>query len=317
MTEQRKLKELQNTVRITGTVKEINLEVKPNKKDPSVKQIQGNIVVQSIIGDKVNNHRVELIAKESSKLFKGYDTIRKEAKSIDVSGKEAATRVTVTGSIDGNDYVSQDGQLHETNRIRGLFVNRLEGEQAAVPDAAIAQIELVVTGFRPIVKDEEETGEFTIDAFTIGYNSSVIKLQNLVVGTDLADVITENYEENSTGKLTFQINNYVEVVEKEVDPFEEAAGGFGVQVDLGNEVRNYTRNLKVIGGFPPYLDERALEDEDIVFAKQIRALKLQEVLNNVPATPPTQPGGFGNNGFGDPFANDNKTIDISDDDLPF
>ncbi|HLO11575.1 MAG TPA: hypothetical protein VK190_04900 [Pseudoneobacillus sp.] len=316
MEEQKKLRELTNTVRITGTVKEINLEVKPNKKEPHVKQIQGNIIVQTVQGDKVNEHRVELFAKESSKLFKGYDTIRREALSIESHGKDAATRVTVTGSIDGNDYVGQDGQLRENNRVRGLFVNRLEGDQAATPDAAVAQIELVVTNIRPIVKNEEETGEFAIDAFTIGYNNSVIKLQNLVVGEDLANVISDNYEPNSTGKLTFQINNYVEVVEREVDPLAETAG-FGVQVDLGNEARNYTRNLKVIGGFPPYLDERALDEEDIRLAQQIRALKVQEVLNAVPATPPTQPGGFGNNGFGDPFANSNRTIDISDDDLPF
>lgn len=316
MTEQKKLKELTNSIRITGILKENNLEIKPNKKDPSVRQIMGNIVILSVVGDKVNEHRVELFAKESSKLFKGYETIMKECKSIEVHGKENATKLTVTGSIDGNDYVGQDGVLKEYNRIRGLFVNRVD-DPTTVKDEALAQIALVVTNIRPKTnKDGEETGEYGIDGFTIGYNNSVIVLQNLVVGENLANVITENYEIGCTGQLTFQINNYVEVIEKEVDPFAGGDAGFGIQVDLGNEARNYNRNLLVIGGFPPYLDERALDEDDIILAKQIRALHIQEVMNSVPATPP-QGGGFGQQGFADPFKGDGKPIDISDDDLPF
>jgi hypothetical protein len=313
MTDQRKLRELTNAVRITGTLKEMNLEIKPNKKDPTVKQIQGNIVILSVVDGKANEHRVELFAKDTSKLFKGYETVKNEYKAIDTVGVENATRLTVTGSVDGNDYYGQDGQLREVNRIRGLFVNRVD--DAAVQDEAIAQIELVVKNLRPLTdKEGIETGEYAIDAFTVGYNQSVIVLKNLVVGEDLAEVITGNYQAGNTGKLTFNINNYAEIVEKPVSP---DAGGFGIQVEIGDEVKNYTRNLKVVGGFPPYYDERAFEEEDIVLANRIRALKLQELANTA-QTPPAQSGGFGQ-GFGKPAGSTAApgSLDISDDDLPF
>jgi hypothetical protein len=321
MTEQKKLKELMNNIRVTGTLKSVDLEVKPNKKDPKVKQIMGSIVVmvEDAANGRVHEHEINLFAKDSSKLFKGYNTVKNEFKAADVVGKENADRVTVVGSIDENLYMGQDGELREFNRNRGLFVNRVTEQETA--DEAIAQIELVITGLREKTDSEGiETGEFAIDAFTVGYNNGVTKLRNLVVGTDLADVITENYEVDSTGKLTFAMNNYVEFEEQEdSDPFEEEEGGFGVQVDISNgPIKKYVRELRVIGGFPPYADERALEEEDIKFAKQIRALKVQEVKNSVPATPPASQSGAG--GFGvnttDPFASDG-TIDISDDDLPF
>lgn len=327
MSEQKKLHELANNVRIVGTLKEVNLEVKPNKNDPKVKQIMGTIVV--LVEDKENNcvheHEVNLFAKDSSKLYKGYVTIMNEYKAADVVGKENADRIVVTGSIDENMYVGQDGTLKEFNRIRGLFVNRIDEtaitrDPSLVNDSAIAQVEVVVENIRQLTdNDGIETGEYAIDAFTVGYNNSVVKLRNIVVGADLADVVTEHYEVNSTGKLTFAMNNYVELEERqEENPFTSNQGGFGIQVDISSgPIKKYVRELRVIGGFPPYLDERALDEEDIKFAKQIRALKIQEVKNNVPATPPVQTGvgGFGANA--DPFATNSQSIEISDDDLPF
>lgn len=315
MTDQKQLRELANNVRITGTLKEVNLAVKPNKKDPGVKQIQGNIVIIVKIDNKVNEFRVELFAKETSKLFKGYQTVMNDYQPADKVGIDQADRLTVTGSINGNDYISGDGQLVETTRNRGLFVNRVT--DPSVPDEAIAQIEIVVKNVKPLTdRDGIETGEYGIDAFTVGYGSSVTVLKNIVVPEKLVDVITENYQIGSTGKLTFKMNNYQEVVEKPVD---DAAGGFGIQVDIGNEATNYVRNLEVIGGFPPYFDERAYEEEDIALANRTRALHLQSVTNAAPDTPPQMLNGFGQAGFDKPAGSPAApgAIDISDDDLPF
>lgn len=330
--EQKKLKELGNNIRVTGTLKAVDLEVKPNKKDPTVRQIMGSITV--MVEDKKNNriheHEINLFAKESSKLFKGYNTVRTDFKAADTVGVENADRVQVTGNIDENIYMGSDGKLKEFNRNRGLFVNRvdakaLEKQPSLANDEAIAQIELVVENIRPKTDGEGiETGEYGIDAFTVGYNNGVTKLQRIVVGEDLANVITEHYEPGVTGKLTFAMNNYVELEENEVEPDPFAnEGGFGVTTDISNgPIKKYIRELRVIGGFPPYLDDRALEDEDVKLAKQIRALKIQEIQNSAPPTPPVQQSkdGFGVNNadpFGDPFAGNTGTIDISDDDLPF
>lgn len=326
MTEQKKLRELANNIRVVGTLKEKNLEIKPNKKDPSVKQIMGSIVVEVVDGDKINEIEVNLFAKESSKLYKGYLTIYKEFKALSDFPREEASRVSVVGSVDENVYAGQDGELRKFNRFRGLFVNRIEDKDLArdaslAKDSAVAQVELLINNIRQKTDNEGvETGELSIEAMTVGYNNGVHELHGIVVGEDLADVIEQNYEVGNTGLLTFAINNYVIVEEqKEEDPFASQSGGFGVQVDISSgPIKKYVRELRVIGGLPPYFDERALEDEDITLAKQIHGLKLQEALNNVPSTPPvaTATGGFGVNST-DPFAADSPKIDLSDDDLPF
>lgn len=331
MTEQKQLRELQNNIRIVGTLKSVDLEIKPNKKDPTVKQIMGSITVITVdkVNNRVNEHELNLFAKESSKLYKGYLTIKNEYKPADSVGTENADRVQVTGSVNENIYKGNDETLKSFNRLRGLFVNRIEeGDLAKQPslaeDSAIAQIEIVSQGIEPITdKDGIETGEYRIKGFNVGYNNGVSNIKDMIIGEDLIDIIQENYSDEATGLLTFAINNYVELEEKKEDPFAEAQGGFGVQVDISNgPIKHYTRELRVIGGFPPYFDERALSEEDIQFAKQIHALKVQEAMNTQQSQQP-QTGGFGNaNGFSrqqnDPFAaNAGMKIDIKEDDLPF
>lgn len=316
-----KLPELGNNVKIVGTLKEVNLEIKPNKKDPKVKQIMGDVVVTVIENNKVHEHKAQLFAKDSSKLFKGYKTIKDTYKPSDVYGTEDADRVSIVGSITGNDFMNGQGELISINKVRGLFVNRIEEKDimkdaSLANDMAVAQLELVVTGFQEITKDDVPTGEYKIGGFTVGYNESVTELKNMVIGADLADAVQSMYTDNSTGKLTFKMNNYVEVVEKKKDGFDEVPG-FGVQVDIAGTVEKRVNELRVIGGVPPYYDERALDEDKIKLAKQVRALHLEEVKNAVPAAPPktqTKPaGGFGD----DPFAQPGQTIDIKDDDLPF
>lgn len=314
MEEQTTLRELQNSLRIVGTLKEINLKDDKTKKGEPA--IFGNIVVLTEVDGKVSEHRVELFGKKSGKLAKGYRTIMDTYKTIDTHGKENATRVMVEGNIDGNDYVNSEGKLISGNRNRGVFVREAKPE---MQDEAVAQVELVVTGTRPVLDpDNAETGEYYIDGFTVGYNSSITQLHRVIVGTDLAGVILENYAEGSTGKLTFQVNNYPEAVVVENPEPVSNDGGFGVQVDMSGTFERRVRELRVIGGFPPYLDGREFTPEQIELANKTRALHLQEVQNSVPDTPPVQTGmgGFGANA--DPFAMPaGGPIEINDDDLPF
>lgn len=319
--QQVKLKELENNVRISGILKEVNLEIKPNKKEPNIKQIMGNIVVMVEDPTKkvVNEHEINLFAKESSKLFKGYVTVMNEYKAADVVGKENADLVTVQGSLDENKYLGSDGIVKQFNRIRGLFVNRVE---ALEKHEALAQMEVVVQGITPneIIVDgvPQQNGELKLNVLTVGYNNTVNKIHDIIVPTNLANTIQQAYMQGSTGKLTFEIQNYVELVETKPDPLAEQ-GGFGMQVDLGGAVKKYNRKLLVVGGFPPYYDERAMSEDDIRFMNQIRNLEIDNIKNTVPATPQvnTGVGGFGINNP-DPFAaGNNGPINISEDDLPF
>lgn len=336
MTEQKKLRELQNNIRIIGTLKSVDLEVKPNKKDPTVKQIIGSITVMVEDHKKnvVHEHDVNIFAKQSSKLYKGYVTIMNDFKAADDVGKENADRVSVVGSISENMYLGNDGKLKQFNQNRGLFINRIEEKDiqkdpSLGQDSSLAQVEVVIENIKQLTdKEGIETGEVGIEAFTVGYNDSVTKLKDIVVGQDLVDIITENYSVGNTGLLTFELINYVEIEEAEQkDPFEGQEGGFGVQVDISQgPIKKYVRQLRVIGGFPPYFDERALEEDDIRLAKQIYELKVQETMSATPSTPPMNQqgmGGFGTNAQtgssiqNDPFATGSGPVEISEDDLPF
>lgn len=327
--EQIKLRELANGVSISGVLKEVNLEIKPNKKDPRVKQIMGNIVV--MVNDQVrgviHEHEINLFAKEGGKLYKGYVTIMNEYKPADQYGAANADLVTVTGSLDENVYVS-NGTLKEFNRIRGLFVNRVD---ALEKHEAVAQLEVYIQSIsdREVLQDGVgvPNGELNITALTVGYNNSVSKIGKIVVPANLADVIRENYIVGSTGKLNFEIVNYVEQTKVEQDPMA-ASEGFGMQVEVST-AKTYHRQFTVIGGFPPYYDERAISEDDARLMNQIRNVKIEEIKNSVPDTPPsTGVGGFGNAnpgfgatpGFGaggDPFAANKGPIEVSEDDLPF
>lgn len=308
------LKQLQNNLRITGSLKEMNLERKRTKKGEDA--IMGHIVIASKIDDKLNEFRVEMFAKKTGKLYKSYNTIINEYQPAVAEGGKgvglaAATRLTIEGNIDINDYISQD-EMKTFNRFRGVFVRRVEDE--TVKDEAILQVELVVQNTLPHAdKEGIENGEYKLQGFTVGYEQAIVPLFNMVVGTDLADVITEHYEPGSTGKLTFAVKSYQETEQAEEDPLADAAG-FGVQVDLDNTVTTYVNELRVIGGLPPYLDGKELTEEEIAKAIQLRNLKLNEVKNSAAATPPVQQeaGGFGVNA-----STTDTGIDISDDDLPF
>lgn len=331
MTEQKKLRELQNDIKIVGTLKEVNLEIGPNKKDPTKIQIIGDIVVNQVdkVNNRINEHVIKLFAYKSGKLFKGYETVLNEFNAAQAAGIE--TRVSVTGSISENMYMNTtDNTLKQFNQLRGLFINRIDEKMllqdpSLHEDSAVAQLEILVNGVRPVTDgDGIETGEYKVSAYTVGYKESVHNVHDIIVGEDLADVITEHYEPGATGKLTFAINNFVELEEAEEQEFVPEDGGFGVQVDISaGPIKRYTRELRVIGGFPAYFDDKAYDEDEIKFIKQIYDLRVQETKNAVPSTPPTQQGGgFGvaapQQGFNaDPFANPGMIPTISDDDLPF
>lgn len=329
MTEQKQLRELQNDIKIVGTLKEVNLEIGQNKKDPTKTQIIGDIVItqEDKVNNRVNEHVIKLFAFKSGKLFKGYETILRDFEAAEAAG--ITTRVIATGNINENMYFT-DGNLKQFNQLRGLFINRIDEKMLLKDptlnhDSAVAQLEILVNGVRPVTdKDGIETGEYNVYGYTVGYKNSVHNLHDVIVGEDLADVITEHYEPGATGKLTFAINNYVELEEAAEEPeFAPEDGGFGVQVDISSgPIKRYKRELRVIGGFPAYFDDKAYDEDEIKFIKQIYDLRVQETKNAVPDTPP-QGAGFGTNaapqqGFNaDPFANPGMIPTISDDDLPF
>lgn len=324
MSETKELRQLANNVEIIGTLKSIDLEEQVSKKgNPYVK---GHLIVQSKIDDKINASKVEVFIMKSSKLYKGVKTVMDEYKALDsVNDPNEADRIRVNGEITLNEYTNSQGELVSYNQIKGVFFNRVKPEDQA-EDKAIASLELVVEGFDPIMNESDlPTGDYEVRAFNVAYGPTVVPIQNMIIGSDLAEPMMGLYSENSTGRLTVQLNNYAVVSEEEV--VEQAPShGFGSSetVEGSSTVKTYVNNIEVIGGDLPFMPDSAFTEEEIETAQKIRNLALQS-LNSQPSETPknNEPTGFGNNNKSnskkneDPFnVEDNLPSGLDDDDMP-
>lgn len=284
------LTELSNAAEVVGTVKKVELQEKVSQKTGK-EMIMGTISVEVKENEeRIHNIKVKVFSMKLTKagtvsgLYKGYKTVMEEWKAGD--------RVKITGSLGLQEYYSKSGNLVSFNEMKALFCNRLdEGDQT--PDKAIATIDLVVKGMTPELDAESiPTGNLNVDAFTVGYNSTIIPLQNLIIAGDLGQQFQGMYAPNSTGKITMKINNYATVSKQETP---QVSHGFGSTTSVEDTiVKDYTNNLEIIGGDLPYQDGvNNYSMEDIEQADKNRQLALQELQQKVsaPATPQ-------NNGFG-------------------
>lgn len=286
------LREAQNNLEIIGTVKKIDIKEKISKTNKEM--IQGDVLIEVKDGSRVNNIKVKVMSMKMNKagqisgLFKGYKTVMDEWVKGD--------RVRVTGSIDIQQYYAQDGNLREFNEVKGLFLNRLEGAEAQKADKAIATVEMVVENMvSQLDADGIPTGFLEVDAFTVGYRSKIVPIKDLVIGESLAEAFKNMYYNGSTGRITFKINNYAEIVKDETP---QAVTGFGAAERVeDNIVNNYESFYEIIGGDLPYTDGvNNYSPEDIEQAHKNIQLKLQELLQERKAAPTPQATGFGNNG---------------------
>ncbi|WP_176519043.1 hypothetical protein [Priestia megaterium] len=287
-TQNENLRQLENTVEIVGTLKSKELEVKTSRAGN--KYMSGKLVVSSKFDNKVQDQVIKVFIMASSKLFKGIETVKNEYRTIDADGVNAADRIRVTGEMKLNEYYNSQGKLVQFNEIKGVFFNRLD-ETNDQPDKAIASIETVVEGFvDKLDKDNLPTGEFKVNGFTVGFGNDVIELQNAVIGADLAASFMSLYQPGQTGRLTFKLNNYVLVEEQEV--VEQAPShGFGSTETIeANVIKDYVNNMEIIGGDMPLFAPKEYSVEEIAKAKQVRALKLQEMQQPAPPTPPANTG---------------------------
>lgn len=288
--ENKDLRILSNTVEVVGTLKSKDLEVKVARTSGK-KYMSGRITVVSKVDDKINEQQIRVFIMESSKLFKGIETVKNEYKSIEEVGEEEADRIRVTGELDFNQYYNREGKLVEFNEIRGVFFNRLDVMDES-EDRAIATIDTVVEGIiDKMDQDGLPTGEKEIKGFSVGWGNNVIQLRDVIIKEELAEGMENLYQPGSTGQLTYKINNYAEVEEQEQEEKVSANHGFGSQEVVGGLVaKNFVNNIEVIGGQVPYLGSIEYTQEEIEQVHKVAELKLQTLQAPAPAVPQVKEG---------------------------
>lgn len=284
------LRECVNNAEIIGIVKKVELEEKVSK-NTGKDMIIGYVDVEVKEDGKISNIRCKAFSFALTKagkpngLFKGYKTVKDEYQPGDL--------VRVTGNIVFNEYYTEQGEYRGFNEIKAVFFNRVDDLETK--HKAVATVEMVVEGITPQIEEDVPTGNFEVDAFTIGYGGSFIPLSNMIIGADLAQVFQGMYFPGTTGKITFKINNYAELEKVEV-AVEQPGFGSAERVEE-SVVTNYTSNFEIIGGDLPYQDGvNNYTPEEIEQAHKNRELALQQLKDEASTVPSTPPTGFGSNG---------------------
>ena len=320
------LKALKNTVDVIGRVKEVNLELGTTRDGKE--NIKGNVVVlvEENVNGELRSHdiRVRVYSNKFKRdgningLYTGYETVMNEYKSIaDVGDKKEADLVHVQGSLELNEYISQDGTKRSSNQVSGKFFNRITTDD--VKKRRGPKAVATITGVVESIKDDLDSdglpsGKKILKGFNVDFfgelreNSKPIIPFEAVVEENLADAFENLYDVGDTGKFSLKINNYAEeATEEDV----QEVSGFGSTEGLSEVKRNFVNNLEVIGGTEAYQEPRAYNDEQIEEAKEWRKKALESLESGyVPSSTPSD------NAFGEGSKKEEtKATEVSDDDL--
>ena len=243
-------------------------------------------------------------------------------RSADVGDKKEADLVHVQGSLELNEYISQDGTKRSSNQVSGKFFNRItidEVKRGRGPKA-VATVEAVVEGIKDeLDQDGLPSGNKKLSAFNVDFfgelreNSKPVIPFEAIVPENLADAFENLYDVGDTGKFSLKINNYAEeATEEDV----QEVSGFGSTEGLSEVKRSFVNNLEVIGGTEAYQEPRAYNDEQIEEAKQFRQKAIDALEGSyVPTETPS------NNAFGEGSKKEKpvseEDIDEAIDDLDF
>lgn len=322
------LKELKgNQLSVTGTLAEKALELSTDRDGNEI--IKGYIRVQVEQNDKVNiitlnayNRKFTKSGAEN-KLFAGLVTVMNEYVPLqDVNGdKEKADRVNVLGDLSYNIYSADGETVRESNRFRMTTVHRVNGRD--FEDNTYGSVPAVIESYEEdLDKDGNPTGLYKVKALTVGYGGRVGRIMNLKVDNKMASEMQGALPEGNTGLLYYNILNYVVVKKQSVD---NAGGSSFGQIHAVVQSNSYVSHLLVVGGAPLENDELSLSEEQVQKAhEELRKQRTEAISrSNGQTSVPVQTSsrsGFGSDKKSEtsnPFANDGKSIDISDDDLPF
>ena len=305
------LRQCYNALTVVGTLK--SKEVKYGTTDNGDSTISLELTIVSNESDKIHENKIRFWAKNTSKLYNSYVTVANEYKTIANDGAANADRIKVTGSLEMNEYFNTNAnELKTYNNLRGVFINRLDKD---LVDEVGAVVECVITGHvDEISKEGAPTGRKKVNILTVGYNSIIHEIQNVVVEKELAQQFTQMYGINSTGKLYLKINNYSEKAEDEQQAQPQIGFGSTLSNMPDTVVKNYINEIVIVGGDMPSVANKFTVEEINEMIKR-RELSRNEKMNSVPSTPPA-PTGFGT-GFGDTQSQTQSTRTFDNGSLPF
>lgn len=223
---------VKNRVEIIGTLKEYNLEIKNSKTNGS-EFISGDIKVDAILDDKLNEFTIQFFAKKltqngaESKLFESYDKMR------DLVGK----KVRVSGELREERYFNKTtNQMASAQRISGKFVS---AEKGVTPDKARFEFGgFVRKGLVAKTNKDNEIYTYDLEVAQSNYNGTNMNVFHFNVDPakpEIIKAITSMYPVNATVSFEGDIRSIVQIATVE----EKAAFGDARVKTYTNLVRSY------------------------------------------------------------------------------
>lgn len=309
------IRQLKQTCEITGALKSVNLEKKVSKNKNNF--IKGSVIIEQkeeVNGEvKVHNHKFEVFVMESSKLYKGFNTVMSEYKSKDASPEDFDT-VKATFTVSENKY-STETEFVRKQQFDLLFLTR---EEKNTPHSFYMNVGCVVTNYTQETKKDANgielpTGFHKVEGFTIGYNNKIIDLHDLKIKDSLVNAFKNLYFPGSAGMLKLKPVNSCTITEIQ----KEQSYGFGEPDTRPEVIKDYERRLEITGGDIPFTGEEMITQQEIAQCAQLRIEQDEEIkkqnaeykAQKAAEQTQTAPTGFGDNGGFDEAIDEN--------DMPF
>lgn len=268
------LRQAFSRVKLKGKLLENNLEQNVSKKTQKP-YIAGSLVLET---SPDNTVKVEMYANKfkkdgnKSKLFSNFMTIMNNYKSVADVGREGADDVEFNSAeLSPNAFQSNDGEIVEYVKIRGVFPNRIKGDYE--PKATF-EVEVVVDGIFDEMDNEGEspTGAKIIKGYLVGYGGSVSAVEFVVESDQGISFIESQYSKGDTVKLFGNLINE-EIKTKRVEEM-----GFGE--DIVSEKTTTKRKFLVTRGSAPLTGNKAYAVEEVEEAIKIRNINLKSESSN-------------------------------------
>lgn len=293
-----------NTFTVLGSLKEKNLDIKPDRQGNQV--IRGNIVVEVVntIGNEeyVDNIRVNVYARattNSGNANKVYDSALAVLNKFNIGD-----RISVGGHVSYDSYTGRNGNLVELNRFNGFIFHH--GGNKIDKDSSKGILDVIVMKYSPL-RNSDDLG---VSAFTVGYKGRIQKVVYLEAPKEMKETISEGKK----ARVYFRIENHpVTTVTESSESEEGLTHAFGPKQTVTSShfvSRLYVENADNFD-FPP-------KHEDVLAAiKELReqtTLSQNKIADSLPSNMGAKPEETKKQ---DPFANTEKISSVDDDDLPF
>ena len=265
--ESEQLRNLINNVTLTGTLAELEVKEGTNKNGIAYISLKGAVRFGET-GTEVKKFRTYVQAQNASgNENKTYPDIKKwaDAAISEANNKELATKVTITGSLEANDYMSSSDELIETVEINAKFFNDYK---ETADDPATVDVEGYIKTITDEVKNDEPTGRKRVTLITTDFFRNAVVVKNIVVPADLVDGFCDMYDVGDTAVL------YLSYILHKGEAKAKKATGLGRQ--RVTEGRDYLE-LVLVGADDPSDVGEPIEKKVVKILMEERAQKLADI----------------------------------------